>query len=148
MAEPGTLDGGKWLTPPTHARRITPRTSGQLWQGRFKALPVQGDETIWFTVLRLSSAMRCEPSWWFTPRMGGRAYPVGSAAIRCCARAKCRSRWRWAWERVNEPLTAGDLNVGTPVAGQTVCGEAMEPRDGDPAWGGVVLASPGDETAS
>ena len=106
-------DLGRWMQwlLTTHARRYHRHygTSGHVWQGRFKAFPVQDDDHL-VTVLRYveRNALRAElvsraQDWkWSSLPSWERGDPLlwkGEVPIR-------DGRWL---ERVNEPLSAGDL---------------------------------------
>ena len=99
-----------WLLT-THARRYHRHygTTGHVWQGRFKAFPVQDDDHL-VSVLRYveRNALRAElvsraEDWKWSSLPGwGRGDPLlwkGEERVR-------DERWL---ERVNEPLSAGDL---------------------------------------
>ena len=79
-----------WLMT-THVRRYLRhyRSSGHVWQGRFKAFPSQEDEHL-LTVLRYIGATRCEPGWSSAPGPGGG---------RACVGSRPRSRHRCGWSR-------------------------------------------------
>ena len=141
-------DLGRWMQwlLTTHARRYHRHygTTGHVWQGRFKAFPVQDDDHL-VTVLRYveRNALRAElvsraEDWKWSSLPGWqRGDPLlwREVAVR-------DERWL---ERVNEPLSVGDLQrlAALDLAGPTVRGEAWTRRDGDPAGAGVVLASAG-----
>ena len=123
-------DLGRWMQwlLTAHARRYHRHygTTGHVWQGRFKAFPVQEDDHL-VTVLRYveRNALRAElvsraeewkwsslPGW----QSGDPLLWRGTVAVR-------DERWL---ERVNEPLSMGDLqrlrhavSRGRPYGGET-----------------------------
>jgi putative transposase len=109
----GDGDRGRWMQwiLTAHAQRYHRhyRTSGHVWQGRFKAFPIQDDDHL-STVLRYveRNALRAElvaraEDWKWSSLPGWlRGDPLlwrGEAAVR-------DESWL---ARVNEPLSAGDL---------------------------------------
>ena len=141
-------DLGRWMQwlLTAHARRYHRHygTTGHVWQGRFKAFPVQDDDHS-SRCSATSSATRCGPSWWRGPRTGsGRACPAGSAATRCCGGASSRSATSGGWSESMSrcrPATCSGCGIG--VAGPAVRRRGVGAGDGDPAGSGIVLASAG-----
>jgi putative transposase len=106
-------DLGRWLQwlLMAHARRYHRhyRTSGHVWQGRFKAFPVQDDDHL-VGVLRYveRNALRAElvaraEDWKWSSLPGW----LGGDPLLWRGEVTVRDE-RWL-ERVNEPLSAGDL---------------------------------------
>ena len=106
-------DLGRWMQwlLTAHARRYHRHygTTGHIWQGRFKAFPIEDDDHL-LTVLRYveRNALRAEfvsraEDWkWSSLPAWQRGSPLlwrGATAVR-------NERWL---ERVNEPLSAADL---------------------------------------
>ena len=129
-------DMGRWLqwVLMVHARRYNRhyRTTGHVWQGRFKAFPIQEDEHL-ISVLRYveRNALRAElvaraEDWKWSSLAGWlRDDPLlwrGAIPLR-------DDRWL---ERVNEPLSAGDLSRlrlsverGRPYGAEAWTGETV-----------------------
>ena len=63
----------QWLMTAHVRRYLRHKGSGHVWQGRFKAFPIQDDEHC-LTVMRTLNATRCVPIWSSEARIGsGRA---------------------------------------------------------------------------
>jgi putative transposase len=117
----------QWLLT-AHARRYHRHhgTTGHVWEGRFKAFPVQDDDHL-VTVLRYieRNALRAElvsraEDWKWSSLQG---WQRGDPLL---WRGKVPVRDEMWLERVNEPLSAGDLerlrqsvSRGRPYGGET-----------------------------
>ncbi len=136
-------DLGRWMQwlLTAHARRYHRHygTSGHVWQGRFKAFPVQDDDHL-ITVLRYveRNVLRAE--------LVTRAEDWKLSSLVCWQRS---DPWLWhgeipirdaRWlERVNEPLSAGDLErLRHSVARATLRRRGLDAGDGHPARAGIV----------
>jgi putative transposase len=97
----------QWLLT-THVRRyhMHYHSTGHVWQGRFKAFPIEQDEHL-LTVLRYVpccatwNATRCGRGSWSVPKTGvGRACAGGGSRARCASSTPARCRGRrigWTW---------------------------------------------------
>jgi putative transposase len=106
-------DRGRWMQwlPTAHVCHCHRHygTTGHVWQGRFTAFPVQDDEHL-VTVLRYAerNALRAElvaraEDWTWSSLPG---WISGDPFLYLLKPAACDKKWL---ERVNEPLSAGDL---------------------------------------
>jgi putative transposase len=109
----GDGDLGRWMqwVLTAHARRYHShyKTSGHVWEGRFKAFPIQEDEHL-VSVLRYveRNALRAElvlraEDWKWSSVAGW----LGDDPLLWRGSAPIRDEW-WL-QRVNEPLSASDL---------------------------------------
>ena len=66
----------QWLLT-AHVRRYHTDhdSSGHIWQGRFKAFPIERDNHL-LTVLRYTNRIRCGHIWWSAPKTGDGRVPV------------------------------------------------------------------------
>ena len=85
-------DLGRWMQwlLTAHARRYHRHygTTGHVWQGRFKAFPIEDDDHL-LTALRHVEVTRRGPSWCRGRKTGsGQACPRGSRAVRSYGAAR------------------------------------------------------------
>ena len=138
-------DLGRWVQwlLTTHARRYHRHygTTGHIWQGRFQAFPVQDDDHL-VTVLRYveRNALRAElvsraEDWKWSSLPGW----LRSDPLLWQSPVPVRDE-RWL-ERVNEPLSASDLQPPTAldISRQTLRRRDVDPRNGDSARARLVL---------
>ena len=123
-----------WLMT-TQVRRYLARyrSSGHVWQGRFKAFPIQEDEHL-LSVLRCIGAILCKRGWLGEPKNGrGR---VCASFRRCASTGAARAGHRAPWDAVGGGRQRGHgrhrawEHSGFSAPGPSVRDVGMDARDG------------------